>query len=100
MSNEKKISENQQGHAPLAGVSDCSCEDHSVGFDPDDYCKKCGSSAYYEDCWKCGGEGGRDGEDLMEEDPLWYSPDDFEVCDECNGTGSFKMCLNSECCGE
>lgn len=76
-------------------VSDCSC-----GYDPDDWCEKCGSSAYYEDCWSCGGEGGTDGEELMMEDPLWYSPDDFRACDVCKGRGTFKMCLNDKCGGE
>lgn len=76
-------------------VSDCSC-----GYDPDDWCEKCGSSAYYEDCWSCGGEGGTDGEELMMEDPLWYSPDDFRTCDICEGRGTFKMCLNDKCGGE
>lgn len=62
-----------------------------------EFCVKCGSSTYYEDCWKCGGEGGTDGEELMFEDPLWYSPDDFRECDECEGKGFMRMCINSEC---
>lgn len=69
-------------------------------YDPDDYCDSCGSSTFWEDCWKCGGQGGRDGEDLMAEDPMWYSPNDFETCDVCNGKGGFNMCLNSDCNGE
>jgi DnaJ-class molecular chaperone len=70
-------------------------------FDQDEYCEKCGSSVYYEDCWKCGGEGGRGYEDdLQFEDPLWYSPDDFIKCDECEGKGAFKICLNEDCQGE
>lgn len=74
--------------------------DYSCGYDPDDFCEKCGSSAYYEDCWSCGGEGGTDGEELMMEDPLWYGPDDFRTCDICEGKGAFKMCLNDKCGGE
>jgi hypothetical protein len=46
----------------------------------------------WEDCWSCGGEGGRDGDELMSEDPLWYSPDDYEVCDVCEGEGGFWIC--------
>jgi hypothetical protein len=57
-------------------------------------CKRCGCcDTYWEDCWNCWGKGGRDYEYLQEEDPLWYSPGDFEECTECHGAGRFEMCL-------
>ena len=66
-------------------------------YDPEDYCGECGSSVFWEDCWQCGGKGGRDGEDLMAEDPLWYDQNSWETCDICEGKGGFNMCLNSNC---
>jgi hypothetical protein len=51
-------------------------------------CKCC--DMFWEVCWSCGGEGIHD--DLFEEDPLWYNPGDYEVCNECNGNGGFWMC--------
>lgn len=72
-------------------------EDEKLKNEEDGYCKKCGSSTYWEDCWDCGGEGGTDGEELMMEDPLWYSPDDFRKCDTCGGKGGWEKCLNSDC---
>jgi len=57
-------------------------------------CNRCGCcDTYWEDCWQCGGEGGRDGEELMEEDPLRYGPDDHETCDVCGGKGGWNLCL-------
>lgn len=70
-------------------------------FEQDDYCNKCGSSTCWEDCWSCGGEGGRGyDDDLQYEDPLWYSPGDWEECTECHGAGGFEICMNKECVGE
>ena len=54
-------------------------------------CKCC--EMVWEECEYCGGEGGRDVEELMIEDPLWYSPDDFETCDACNGKGGHWECI-------
>lgn len=59
-------------------------------------CDECGSDLYWEDCWSCGGEGGTDGEELMMEDPFWYSPDDFRTCDICDGKGGWNICLNAK----
>jgi hypothetical protein len=28
----------------------------------------------------------------MSEDPLWWSPNDFEICDVCKGKGGFWIC--------
>jgi hypothetical protein len=61
------------------------------------YCCKCGEEMEWKECWNCGGKGGRDWEDLQFEDPLWYSPDDFVECDECNGVGGFWICTNDKC---
>lgn len=59
-------------------------------------CKKCGCCEMeWVECWNCGGEGGRDGEELMMEDPLWYSEDDFEECDICNGKGGWNVCIGN-----
>lgn len=59
-------------------------------------CKKCGCCVMeWVECWNCGGEGGRDGEELMMEDPLWYSEDDFEECDVCNGKGGWNVCIGN-----
>lgn len=56
-------------------------------------CKKCGSDDHWETCYSCGGEGGTDVDELMMEDPLWYSPDDFRECDVCDGKGGYYVCL-------
>jgi hypothetical protein len=59
-----------------------------------DLCPRCGCcSTTWEECWRCGGEGGDDGEALMEEDPLWYGPDDWRDCDICHARGGFRLCL-------
>jgi len=50
----------------------------------------------WQDCWQCGGDGGRDGDDLMAEDPFWYGEDDFEMCDICQGKGGYLVCINVE----
>lgn len=60
-------------------------------------CPKCDSSTFFKECWKCGGEGGTGGEELMSEDPLWYGPDDFRPCDICDGNGGWQMCYNEKC---
>lgn len=61
-------------------------------------CENCGSDSRWETCWQCGGEGGQDGEELMEEDPLWYGPDDYRKCDICDGKGGYYVCL--DLCGQ
>lgn len=52
-------------------------------------CDECGLEVEYEDCFNCGGEGGRN---LYEDDPLYYSPDDWEDCSECGGGGTLIWC--------
>lgn len=63
----------------------------------DDGCPRCGSVTYRRDCEQCGGEGGFDGEDLMEEDPLWYDEDSYESCSNCRGRGYFEWCSSESC---
>lgn len=58
------------------------------------YCDVCGGYMEWESCWQCGGKGGRDGDDLMEEDPLWYDEDDWETCDICEGKGGYWICAS------
>jgi hypothetical protein len=84
----------------LDHISNVNAQDFNVWNDYDEDEEKlcqCGTEIYWVDCWSCGGEGGTDGEDLMMEDPLWYMPDDFRVCDVCEGEGGWFNCLNSEC---
>lgn len=58
------------------------------------WCRVCGGFMEWQDCWQCGGKGGRDGDDLMEEDPLWYDEDDWEDCDICRGKGGYWQCAS------
>lgn len=62
--------------------------------DEDDGCPECGSFLNWVECYDCGGEGYFDGEDLMSEDPLWYGPDDTEMCETCEGKGGWFVCSN------
>ncbi len=55
-------------------------------------CKTCGNDMVRQDCHNCGGEGGFDADDLMEEDPLWYDEDSYEACSNCRGRGYFIWC--------
>lgn len=87
------------------GENVCNCKtEQECGYlnmsDDNEYssCEDCGEDTQWEDCWSCGGEGGRGYEDdLQYEDPLWYSPGDFETCDICEGKGGYYICLNSKC---
>jgi DnaJ-class molecular chaperone len=89
------------------GENVCNCKTEAecgylFDYDIEDVelCDKCQSEKEWQECWDCGGEGGQDGEELMEEDPLWYSPDDFRKCDTCNGKGGFYVCHSSKCRNE
>ena len=59
-------------------------------------CGLCGAELEWADCWQCGGAGGFTGDELMEDDPLWYTPSDFETCDICDGDGGYLVCPNFE----
>lgn len=69
-------------------------EDFEEDYDLE--CTHCGHSPIRSrDCDRCGGEGFRD--DLYEEDPLWYDPDEIMTCSECSGKGTMHWCPK---CGE
>ena len=76
-------------------------KDHEERPIPDDLenigmglpCIECENPTSWLPCWNCGGEGGWDGEALIEEDPLWYDADDYRRCDECRGKGGHDYCL-------
>lgn len=50
---------------------------------------ECGREIEYEDCFDCGGEGGRD---LHEEDPIAYAPGEWSTCETCDGNGTLVYC--------
>ncbi len=60
-----------------------------------DLCLRCGSEMEWVDCPECAGEGGFEGYELMELDPLWYGPDDYEPCSLCGGRGGWLQCFNT-----
>jgi hypothetical protein len=64
------------------------------------YCKHCEQELEWVECNECGGEGYIDGERLVEEDSLWYSIDDTERCEQCEGKGGWHWCSNKECPGK
>lgn len=41
-------------------------------------------------CQTCGGYGVEYGEDLIEEDPLWWQPGDVIKCRNCGGSGKAR----------
>lgn len=43
-------------------------------------------------CWRCGGDGYIDGEDLADSDPLWYDRNEFYKCNCCLGSGNADDC--------
>jgi hypothetical protein len=60
----------------------------------DEICPDCECcSTVWHECEHCGGDGGTDGDELMMEDPFWYSPYDFRECDICEGKGGWVECL-------
>lgn len=69
----------------------CCADDENDSLCP--RCQCCDTD--WVECWDCGGEGGQDGEELMMEDPLWYSPDDFRRCSTCKGKGGWSECIGS-----
>ena len=70
-------------------------DDYSCDVEADPCCEVCGSALEWVDCDLCGGEGGFDGDELMEQDPLWYGPDDYERCEQCQGRGGWWWCPNA-----
>jgi|GEM_PF-3351071 hypothetical protein len=76
----------------------------TLAGNPDDtpgggpYCPDCGQELEWIQCDAIGCEDGYImGETLMEEDPLWYSPDDMEPCTQCDGKGGWLWCSNQDC---
>jgi len=57
-------------------------------------CARCGSSLYWEQCGRCGGEGITAPGELFEEDPLWYDQEAYEACHQCDGEGSWPLCCS------
>lgn len=58
-------------------------------------CPVCGAEMDFIECDHCGGEGGRDNDALMEEDPLWYDGVEWESCGECQGKGGWWHCYRA-----
>lgn len=65
------------------------------GREYDYQCARCGSSIQWEQCGACGGEGITGPGELYEQDPLWYDPDDYENCHQCDGEASWGICISS-----
>lgn len=60
---------------------------------PEDTCPTCDRPREWIECDVPGCEDGViTGETLMEEDPLWYGPDDVEMCEQCAGRGGWWVC--------
>jgi DnaJ-class molecular chaperone len=53
------------------------------------YCSECHNPLEWLGCDQCDGEGEVDG---YEDDPLWYSPGEMEVCSACCGSGGDWYC--------
>lgn len=60
--------------------------------DLDTPCHVCGHPLEWIECDTCNGEGGRDSDELMEEDPLWYDGVEWEDCSDCHGDGGWWYC--------
>lgn len=64
------------------------------GYDdyPDETCEVCGGSTVQESCWQCGGSGA--GHDCGEDCCCCLMPEDNITCEECDGIGSYPVCVN------
>ncbi len=62
---------------------------HHLLYPDDDFECDDGSRA---ECWRCGGDGYIDGEEMAERDPLWYDRNEVYKCDCCGGSGSADDC--------
>ena len=54
-------------------------------------CPRCGSTMGWENCNQVGCDDGET--DLYDIDPLWYGPNDVEVCDWCEVKGGYWVCF-------
>lgn len=54
-------------------------------------CPRCWQTTVTRSCDYCD-----DGivDDLHEQDPMWYDPDDWEYCSHCGGKGYYHWCRN------
>lgn len=57
-------------------------------------CPKCKAEMDWMDCDTCGGQGGFNNDELMEDDPLWYEGVEWEQCETCLGDGGWWYCGN------
>lgn len=64
------------------------------GREWDAQCARCGSSADYDPCEWCAGEG-YDGHDCGEDCCMCRYPDENVPCQVCDGRGGFTHCLSS-----
>lgn len=86
------IKKSTGGKTPVLSIVSCCADDD----ENDSLCPRCQCcDSEWVECWDCGGEGGQDGEELMMEDPLWYSHDDFRRCSTCIGKGGWYECIGS-----
>ncbi len=66
-------------------------------FEPleDDFCKKCGDTLYWEDCYNC--DEGYSDHDCGEDSCNCVNPEPNVVCDICEGNLGWSRCLNKNC---
>jgi len=55
------------------------------------FCKKCGHEMDWVECDAGCEDGYHDG---YEEDPLWFSPGEMELCEACKGLGGWWECYH------
>lgn len=65
------------------------------GREWDAQCARCGSSLDWHQCDVCEGGGITGPGELYEQAPLWYDPEDFDLCHHCHGESSWPYCLSS-----
>lgn len=78
-------------------MSECVIQQHPPADDGREWdvqCARCGSSADFEHCDSCGGEG-FDGHDCGEDCCCCRYPEENVVCDTCEGRGGWHWCLSS-----
>lgn len=66
----------------------------TIGEETECQCARCGSSAGFEQCENCGGEG-VSGHECGEDSCCCWHPEDNRQCDYCKGTGGSYCCLST-----